>query len=388
MVSHRSLPTGLFAIVRFMGKAQASPRVQPRPGNRKDGRHDGSSSSAALSWWEKIKKAWLVIGVLISFVLGAFLFPKKVEEAYEAASQTVQQLPRPVYAIWYSKLGNLDEKALELVHSLHPGSNICVIRREMVDLSRDGWPADLLVEYAESPSESALTCGERSPERDAPRYLAVFTPLGFSFHHAGTAGGSLPSEWVAKDGFLFRYWLETDFPQINVWYVYKGVLIDPEDNPDAIIEMTDLDSDSRYVFQLHTQLFNDGLIGWGTPEGLFHIVITSDGKLLRGSGLPKDLARPNSHARELRWDGHSFVSGKANGLTVGVSANASNEPAIKISPLSHLYVAGCEIVQGFATSPDFPGAVIPVFAESPILECPGPREDDTPTRIRVEREES
>src|SRR6476661_7468797 len=81
MVSHRSLPTGLFAIIRFMGKAQASPRVQPRPGNRKDGRHDGSSSSAALSWWEKIKKAWLVIGVLISFVLGAFLFPKKVEES-------------------------------------------------------------------------------------------------------------------------------------------------------------------------------------------------------------------------------------------------------------------------------------------------------------------
>ena len=108
----------------------------------------------------------------------------------------------------------------------------------------------------------------------------------------------LPSEWVAEDGFLFRYWRETDFHQVNVWYVYNGRLIDPE----AVIELTDLDSDSGYVFQFTTQRYNEGLIGWGTPEGLFHIELTPDRKLSKEPGLPKALTRPDSHAVELRWN--------------------------------------------------------------------------------------
>ena len=60
----------------------------------------------------------------------------------------------------------------------------------MVDLSRDGWRADLLVEYALSPSGPALKCGEKDAERDAARYLAVFIPVSFSFRNARTAGST------------------------------------------------------------------------------------------------------------------------------------------------------------------------------------------------------
>ena len=125
----------------------------------------------------------------ISFAFAVLAFPKKVKEAYEVASQTVEQLQRPLYAISYGSLGSLDSKALELTRRLHRGSGICVIRQEMVDLSRDGWRADLLVEYALSPSGPALKCGEKDAERDAARYLAVFIPVSFSFRNAGTAGG-------------------------------------------------------------------------------------------------------------------------------------------------------------------------------------------------------
>ena len=102
----------------------------------------------------------------ISFAFAVLAFPKKVKEAYEVASQTVEQLQRPLYAISYGSLGSLDSKALELTRRLHRGSGICVIRQEMVDLSRDGWRADLLVEYALSPSGPALKCGEKDAERD------------------------------------------------------------------------------------------------------------------------------------------------------------------------------------------------------------------------------
>ena len=135
----------------------------------------------------------------------------------------------------------------------------------MVDLSRDGWRADLLVEYALSPSGPALKCGEKDAERDAARYLAVFIPVSFSFRNAGTAGGNLPSEWVAEDGFLFRYWRETDFHQVNVWYVYNGRLIDPE----AVIELTDLDSDSGYVFQFTYSTIQRGSYRLGDPRRSF-----------------------------------------------------------------------------------------------------------------------
>ena len=100
----------------------------------------------------------------ISFAFAVLAFPKKVKEAYEVASQTVEQLQRPLYAISYGSLGSLDSKALELTRRLHRGSGICVIRQEMVDLSRDGWRADLLVEYALSPSGPALKCGEKDAE--------------------------------------------------------------------------------------------------------------------------------------------------------------------------------------------------------------------------------
>jgi len=50
------------------------------------------------------------------------------------------------------------------------------------------------------------------------------------------------------------------------------------------------------------------------------------------------------------------VKNDAKDLAVEISATSSNEQAIKISPLSHLYVAGCEIIQGFGASPDFAGA--------------------------------
>ena len=85
------------------------------------------------------------------------------------------------------------------------------------------------------------------------------------FRNAGTAGGNLPSEWVAEDGFLFRHWRETDFHQVNVWYVYNGRLIDPE----AVIELTDLDSDSGYLFQFTYSTIQRGSYRLGDPRRSF-----------------------------------------------------------------------------------------------------------------------
>jgi hypothetical protein len=137
----------------------------------------------------------------ISFAFAVLAFPKKVKEAYEVASQTIEQLQRPLYAISYGSLRSLDSKALELTRRLHRGSGICVIRQEMVDLSRDGWRADLLVEYALSPSGRSQMRGEGCRAR--------CSALSRSFHPRELFHSAMPEPPVVI--YQAKGSLKTDF---------------------------------------------------------------------------------------------------------------------------------------------------------------------------------
>jgi hypothetical protein len=323
--------------------------------------------------WGRIKAFWLVVASVISAILAVLTFPKKVIEASDVSSQTWASIQRPLVALWYGHIGNLTGKAGRLVTELHPGSDVCVVKSALADLKRDGWEADLVIVYAQKPADKSFGCGTHP---DAPRpLLAVFTPSGFSFRYAGTAGASddPPSEWTTRDGFLFRKWEGTDFPSLDVWYLYSGAL----NNSGTNLKLTD---DSEHEYDLRTKKYEDGVIGWGTPEGLFYMEVSPEGKFVKANGLPKALFRPDSSAVDLRWLGTSFADSSGKEL----SSDQFKDFKLQVTPLSHLYVSGCEPVQGFMSSQYFPGAVVPIFNQSPQLRCSGSNEDEF-TDITVER---
>jgi hypothetical protein len=308
---------------------------------------------------------------LVVAVVAAISYPKKLEEAYDVFTRTLRRVERPVAALWNEHVANLDHKARELVGRLHPTSDVCIVERALVDLERDGWRADLMVTYALRPQDPTLECGTHP---DAPRpSLAMFTPEWLSFQVAGTAGqpDEPPSSWSARHGFLFREWAGTDFPSLDVWYVHDGKLVDAG----ASIKLTD---DSEHEYELRTQAFDGGLIGWGVPEGLFHMRVGATGKFSKQPGLPTELVRPNSHAVELRWSGTAFVDTEGNEL----SGETYKDGVVSVSRLAHVYVAGCEVLHGFANSTVFPGALVPEFVQSPLLRCGGRNEEDS-TDVKV-----
>ncbi len=340
---------------------------------RKPGDHAENAAPAdRVSLFARVKGIWLLIALIGGYVIAGLTFPKKIEEAYEVSVKTLNRVPRPVIALWYSFVGNKDSKSLELVRQLHPGAEFCLEKSEITDLVHDGWAADLIVVYAPKPAEANIECGTPDAPRDS---LAVYTPVNFSFYYAGSAGmrDDPPSEWFARDGFIFRKWYQTDFPELEVWYLSEHKLI----KADANIKLTD---DSEHEYELRTTRYRNGLIGWGVPEGLFHMAVLPDGKFEKAAGLPNDLKRPDSQAVELRWSGTSFVDEAGKDWAQDFSKN----PVIAVSQLAHLYLSGCEPIEGFTDSPLLPGAVVPRFDQSPLLQCGGHAEEEF-TLIKLER---
>jgi hypothetical protein len=305
-------------------------------------------------------------------LLSAAVFPAQIEEAYQVGSRTLGRIPRPALAFWYGHIASRDSLALTLARRLDPAVDLCLISSSLADLERDGWQADLVVEYAEQSSDPDMGCG--MDWNVAHPTLAVFVPSGFSYQHAGNAGNvdDPPSDWTVEDGFLFRRWSQTDFPSIDIWYLRDGRLVDA----DVSIQLTDT---SEEEYALETKSYDRGFIGWGVPEGLFHVEITAEGSLQKAPGMPPELAQADSHGIELSWSEGAFFSSDGSKLP----ETTFDGSKLRLPPMSHLYVSGCNPIQGFARSDMLPGALMPDFAKSPRLQCGASGEDNPIPMIDV-----
>lgn len=181
-----------------------------------------------------------------------------------------------------------------------------------------------------------------------------------------------PVTGVSAKDFCFANGRGTDFPSYDVWYVWSGKLTDAQSS----IKLAD---DSEHEYELKTVKHKNIVIGWGTPEGLFHMYVDSNGKFVRSNGLPSDLANPNTYATELRWSGSEFVNQDGTPLP----SNVFQDKVVRVPRLAHIYLSGCEPNTDFGSSSHFPGAIIPNFSQSPTLRC-GLREEDESVEIKVE----
>ena len=86
---------------------------------------------------------------------------------------------------------------------------------------------------------------------------------------------------------------------------------------------------------------------------------------------------------DLHWDGAAFVDAEGH----DVSSGFVHGSVLTLSPLVHLRISGCEAVQGFTTSALFPGAVVPLFDQAPLIRC-GLRNEDEQTDFTLERDAS
>jgi hypothetical protein len=324
----------------------------------------------------RLNNARRVLVPLVLAIVAIITFPEKIEKAYEVAMRTLARLPRPAVALWYRIEHNRDAIALRLTRELHPGAVLCVVKAVMADLVEDGWKADLVIEYAQQPTDPHAACGE-----DDSGYPSVavftFTPAFSAFRYAGDLQSEgLPFTWTINGRFLFLNYYGTDFPWIGIWYLYDGQLKDSKDS----IKLTD---DSEHDYPLQTRPLPGGLIGWGTPEGLFHMTVAADGTFVKVLGLPPVLARTDSSAKDLHWDGDTFVDAEGHDVSSGLVHGS----VLTLRPLVHLYISGCEAIQGFTTSALFPGAVIPVFNQAPLIRC-GLKNEDEFKDFTLERDSS
>jgi len=92
-----------------------------------------------------------------------------------------------------------------------------VVTAAMADLVEDGWKADLVLEYAQQPTEPHAACVADSSGHPAVAVF-TFTPAVFAFRYAGdlTSEG-LPFTWTINGRFLFLNYYGTDFPTIGIW---------------------------------------------------------------------------------------------------------------------------------------------------------------------------
>ena len=315
---------------------------------------------ASRSLFNRANRVRLLLGAAVMAALGAMAFPKQVEDSIEIASRTINRIPRPAMALWYGHVRGPSAEALSLVRALNPGTKVCLVRSEIHDLVGDGWNADLIAEYAPTPHEPTIKCGAYP---DAPRpAMAVFMQHGYHFNYAGTGGAAddPPSSWATEGRFILKTWAGTDNPFITIFYVKDGTLYDAHDG----IRLTD---SSEHEYELKTHDYTNGFIGWGVPEGIFHVEIGSDGKFVKAPGMPKGYIKNDSRAIVLNWDGTQFAN---------LPSALPDGKTLKIPEASHLYVSGCETARGFSQPPELLGAAVPLFDQHPLLQCGGTSEDD------------
>lgn len=319
--------------------------------------------SGFRSW---ITKGRVIIGGVLGVVLIVIGTSKDWLQNYADAVDLVNSATRPAYSYFYG-IGWLRERQADsLVNGLHPGAAFCVLKATMADLVDDGWPADLLVEYAE-PAKDASNCEDDHGNIQ----LAVFTPVGFFYLPAGSNNGArdpdvgLPFSWRVDGRFIFQDFYQVDEPPIGIWYVEGRKLV----NSHELLKITD---DSEHDYTMHTKRFEGGLVIWGLPEGMFYIHVDKDGKFTKAPGLPKSLDWLDGNALVLNWDGATF-RGASGEEVVGYQADLGK---IKVDPLSHLYISRCETNDGFVESASAPGAFVPLFDKSPVLTCGGSNEED------------
>ncbi|MFZ1428591.1 MAG: hypothetical protein WAS21_17695 [Geminicoccaceae bacterium] len=298
--------------------------------------------------------------------LAATAFPDKVSEAYANVSRFALYLQRPAFASLYADEVRRGTKAASLLATIHPNTETCIISTDMGDLVGSGDEADMVVVYDARFTEPESRCGETDFGYNS---LAVFVPKGLSYNFSGGITpkklNSNPSEFRIVGPFVIQYFYGTDFPWVEFWYLGKGKLNHTE-------EQLDLTDNSEHEYVLQSQAIPGGMLFWGPPRGLFHMIIAEDGQIRSSGGFPPDFDSSSGHAVRLDWDGHSF----GEEFEEVFDRSREEGPVIKVSRLDQLYVSGCEPLEGFTTSALLPGALLPIFELSPVLRCGGNNEDD------------
>ena len=352
------------------------------------GEEDRSSQKMESKPRSFFQRVYVVSGI-VATVVGVLLFQKNITDAYDATMKTFSYAPRPYFHVRMRSESTRSETALGLLQLLH-GSDICVLATVVTDMRESGWNADLAVSYMAKEED-----GSCEPIVGSPPSLAFFTPSGFTLRHAGSYSGQdggLPFLMSAAGPFIFQMFTGTDRPFVHIWYLHRGEARAVEN---FRIDLTDY---AEFEYNLEFRPVPGGIIGWGTPNGLFHLLIGQDGTATAGRGMPPGMRSRDAHAVSLHWDFETFRRPPENvGLSLpsSASANAWEEyagveregdgvVAIQLGRLDRLYVTSCAPVSGFSTSDaQMPGALIPHFQQQPRLECSGRGEDHPPVTIQI-----
>lgn len=350
-------------------------------------------SEGAKGVFRRGAAAWVLLAGLLG---GILTLTGQIKDAWNLAGQALTFATRPFHHYRLTGDGAPAREAARLLRENLP-DEACVQQAMAADLSESAWKADLVILF--SPKLEGEPCGPMQGEH----YLAAFVPNGLSMRHAGTGGGpgseqssGLPSTAAGAGRFFAQTFYGVDNPYTVFWYVHDGGLRHVDG---VTIPLTD---HAENEYKLSTKVVPGGLIGWGTPSGLFHLLVDKDGKVTTGPGLPRSMAKGDSLALDLHWDGSTFRTAPR---VVGGASAASSERAdwpeyaevakegdtvtvLRLTPLVRLYLSGCEAVTGFAPGgEDFPGALLPRFNEAPLLRCGGTGEEGAAFEIRVARRE-
>lgn len=131
---------------------------------------------------------------------------------------------------------------------------------------------------------------------------------------------------------------------------------------DVWISLTD---PAEREYEIEWKEYGETLIGWGTPEGVFHLSVDSSGRLSKTPRLPGGLAALNDHAIYLDWADGEFINESGEKIHEEIKSGDT----IRIHPLSQIYVKNCFPEQDFVKSDSLPGALVPDFNGKPTLSC-------------------
>lgn len=318
----------------------------------------------------KFFRRGMAVAGFIGTVVAILVFPTKIDEAYDVTVRTLGRLPRPVFAALFQFDGARDSTARKLIKELHPGHSLCTRQVEAGDLVGKGWKADLAITY--SPEDPSSGC----EYQDEWPYLVVFTPRGFWLDRVGVArdGGGTGYTFEVVGRLILQYYeIGTQFPWYKILYVYNNKL----QVSDVTIGLEGFGD----LYEFHYRPIENGLLGWGTPDGLFHLIVSADGAVTKAFGPPPTLARPDITAISLYWDGETFRR-QPEGEVVAPTTNTESWPEfmgtlkkdgvvteLYVQALDRLYIGGCRPASGFSESASLPGALIPKFTDSPQLKC-------------------
>jgi hypothetical protein len=332
-----------------------------------------------------------VAGVLGGLLAGVLTLTGQLKEAWILCEQVLVTAARPYHHVLLKIESARKAMAGRLLAGMY-ANELCFFQALAADLSESGWEADLIVSYAEKPE------GEDCSSVEPRGYITAFVPDGLSLTHMGTENADtagFPYGFEEVGRFVFQNFFGTDWPFIEVWYAHGGELRHGED-----IRITLADA-AENEYELKTKLISGGLLAWGTPDGLFHLLVTEGGRLTRRPGLPPAMARRDVLAVSLHWDGSTFRVPPQNAQShswapvereswpefdaIEKDKESNVVTVLRLSPLDRLYVSGCETVQGFLKAEKaLPGAIMPRFSEAPVLRCGGSGREGETFEIRVE----